>query len=63
MGVAARPEIEELEEEKRSLMIMIRVNPAEAKPLLAKLAKILGEEDAFIINAKAEMIRATRKAS
>jgi predicted ATP-binding protein involved in virulence len=64
MGVAARPEIPELEDKKQILMDEIR-NPAEgsatSSPVMDELVDILGSEDPFIVNAKAEIIRLTRK--
>jgi predicted ATP-binding protein involved in virulence len=64
MGVASRPEIPELEDKKRILMDQIR-NPAHgsatSSPPMDELVDILGSDDPFIINAKAEIIRLTRK--
>jgi len=57
MGVAARPEIPELEQMKQEINAAIRSDPHKTKELLIKLADILGAEDPFIINAQAEIIR------
>ena len=64
MGVAARPEIPEVDHKKRVLMDEIRntVDGATtATPGMDELIDILGSDDPFIVNAKAEIIRLTRK--
>lgn len=66
MGVAARPEIPELEAQKEALMEEIRkltVDAESAPPNMADLIGVLGSNDPFIINAKAEIVRLTRKKS
>lgn len=64
MGVAARPEIPELDDKKRKLMDEIRQSPDDetmATETMEDLIHILGSDDPFIVNAKAEIIRLTRK--
>jgi predicted ATP-binding protein involved in virulence len=57
MGVAARPDILELEEKKRAIMDAINLEDEEAfYRELTPLVKILGENDPFIINAKSKWI-------
>ncbi|MCC5805067.1 MAG: AAA family ATPase [Opitutales bacterium] len=65
MEVAARPNIPDMEKKKGALMRDIRedgVSRGMAPPLLAELTEILGPDDPFIINAKAEILK-RRKSS
>lgn len=65
MGVSARPEIQVMEEMKKRVMDQIQESPGETGglPEMRELVEILGSDDPFIVNAKAEIIRLTRKPS